>query len=157
MTRDSHFPALLIWEDKHGAVTYIVNSREDMSRAYYGIIKAWAAGGYVWEPDANVRISKKMREAMALSQEQVDTLPDSIKKDIVQLRQRAAVLQRYDAEEAANYAQFKRVADSADFKSFAAEFSGQDDIFKNLRSVIYTYQDGGYMRVGPSYPTPLPE
>lgn len=157
MTHDSNFPALLIWEDKHGDTTYIVNSREDMSRAYYGIIKAWAAGGYVWEPDADAHLSKKMREAMALSQEQVDALPDSIKEEIVQLRQRAAARLRYAAEEAANYAQFKRVADSADFKSFAAEFSEQDDIFKNLRSVIYTYQDGEYMRVGSSYPTPLPE
>lgn len=157
MTRDFNFPALLIWEDKHGAITYIVNSREDVSRAYYGIIKAWAAGGYVWEPDANVRLSRKMREAMALSQEQVDALSDSIKREIVPLRQTAAVLQGYDAEEAANYAQFKRVADSADFKSFAAEFSEQDDLFKNLRSVIYTYQDGEYMRVGSSYPSPLPE
>lgn len=157
MAHASQFPLLITWSDKHGDITYVANSMEDVARAYFDIIKHWAQGQYVWEPDMNNGFSKKMKEAVALSQEQVDALPESFKEDVERLRRKAAEAQREIDKESKNYKRFMEIASHETFASFLSTFPSLTDAAKRLKSVLYTYEGGEYMEVEVSIPATLPE
>lgn len=97
-----NFPKILVAHHKHSDDYFIVNSEEDIRKAKFKLIQDWNAYGMFYAP-SEVRVSPKDQELLDMENAAVVALPDTLRTEVIYIRNKIKKAQRRYNQEIAEY------------------------------------------------------